>query len=170
MADQSINILNLIANLVTICGCLIAIYVVIHVRRIAERLESVFAPKVGIEGYLNMCALAVENDPDGTCIVDDNGEIVLVNKRLEDISGYHRSELIGGSVETLVPAGAMEAHRHHREGFVTRPSSRPMRGLTLRHKRGRDVAVGINLNRFTDRTGGYTIAKVRVPDDEWQAK
>lgn len=169
MIDWSVNYLNLIANLLTVGGCMVAIYVVVHVRRITERLESVLAPKAGIEGYLNMCQLVVESDPDGTCVVADDGEIVLVNKRMEDISGYHRSELIGQPVEMLVPMSATEEHRHHRESFITRPSSRPMRGLTLRHKRGREIPVGINLNRYTDRTGGYTIAKVRVPDDEWKA-
>lgn len=168
MEDQSINVLNLLANVLTICGCMVAIYVVFQIRRNTARLESVLAPKVGIEGYLNMCALVVDSDPDGTCVVDDNGEIVLVNKSMEDISGYHRSEMVGQPLEMLVPANVTEAHRHHREGFITRPSARPMRGLTLRHKRGRDVSVGINLNRFTDRSGGYTIAKVRVPDDEWK--
>lgn len=167
MADQSINYLNLITNVLTVFGCLTAIYVVVQVRGITKRLEAAIAPKTGIEGFLNMCALVVESDPDGTCVVNDNGEIVMVNKALEDISGYHRSELIGQAVETLVPSSVTDAHRSYREGFVTRPSSRPMRGLMLRHKRGREIAVGINLNRYTDRTGGYTIAKVRVPDDEW---
>lgn len=165
--DQSINYLNLIANFLTIGGCFIAIYVVTQVRSIAQRLEAAIAPKTGIEGFLSMCALVVESDPDGTCVVSDSGEIVLVNKRLEDISGYHRSELIGQPVEMLVPTSATESHKQHRENFVTRPSARPMRGLTMRHKRGKEIAVGINLNRYTDRTGGYTIAKVRVPDEEW---
>lgn len=167
MIDWSVNYLNLIANLLTVGGCMVAIYVVVHVRRITERLESVLAPKVGIEGYLNMCERAVECDPDGTCIVNDDGEIVLVNKSMEDISGYHRSELVGQSIEILVPNEHKAAHPRHREGFVTGPSSRPMRGLRLRHKRGSEIAVGINLNHYRDSSGAYTIAKVRIPDDEW---
>lgn len=138
-----------------------------RVQGIAERLEQVLAPRVGIEGYLNMCERAVECDPDGTCIVNDDGEIVLINKAMEDISGYHRSELVGQSVETLVPNEYRSVHPGHREGFVTGPSSRPMRGLKLRHKRGTEVAVGINLNHYRDASGSYTIAKVRIPDEEW---
>lgn len=167
MPDQSLDIFNVIANVATVFGIVVALYVLLNVRRVSERLELVIAPKAGIEGFLNMCALVVESDPDGTCVASDNGEIVLVNKSFEDISGYHRSELIGQPIEMLVPANVTETHRHHREGFITRPSARPMRGLKLRHKRGWEIEVGINLNRFTDRTGGYTIAKVRVPDGEW---
>lgn len=170
IADQSLDTFNVAANIATFAGGAIGgaiiIYVLIQVRRIAERLEQVIAPKAGIEGYLNMCERVVECDPDGTCIVNDDGEIVLVNKAMEDISGYHRSELVGRVIEMLVPSEYKTAHPRHREGFVTGPSSRPMRGLRLRHKRGTEIAVGINLNHYRDSSGAYTIAKVRIPDDE----
>lgn len=170
LPDQSFDAFNAIANTATVLGVVVAIYVLTQVRRIGERLEQVIAPKVGIEGYLNMCERVVENDPDGTCIVRDDGEIVLVNKAMEDLSGFHRSELVGQSVEILVPDSVKAVHPTHREGFVTGPSSRPMRGLQLRHKRGRLLTVGINLNHYIDTSGGYTIAKVRVPDGDWRRK
>lgn len=156
--------LNLIANLLTIVGVGVALFILVQAKRIAERLEQVMAPRLGIEGYLTMCGQVIEADPDGTCVVNDSGEIVMVNRRLEDISGYHRSELVGESVETLVPASSRIAHVIHREGFTMRPSSRPMRGLSLQHKRGGEIPVEIRLNRYTDATGGFTIAKVRVPE------
>lgn len=166
MADQSFGFFNLIANVATVMGIVVALYVLVKVRGIGERLELVIAPKTGIEGFLNMCAQVVESDPDGTVVVDDSGEIVLVNKRMEEISGYHRSELVGQQVEILVPVTARRDHPQHREGFVVGPSSRPMRGLALRHKRGREVAVGINLNHYVDASGGFTIAKVRAVDND----
>lgn len=162
MLDNLLDVYNVIANSVMIGGGVLAIYIMVQVRRIAERLELVIAPKVGIESFLNTCAQVVESDPDGTCVVADSGEIILVNRRMEDISGYHRSEMVGQSVEMLVPLDVQEGHRGHREGFIMQPSSRPMRGLKLRHKRGKELAVGINLNRYVDSSGGYTIAKVRV--------
>lgn len=167
--QQFIEGFNVIANTATVFGIVVAIYVLIQVRRISGRLESVLAPKTGIEGFLNMCAQVVECDPDGTCIVDDNGEIVLVNKRMEEISGYHRSELLGQRVEILVPEAFRTVHPAHREGFITGPSSRPMRGLKLRHKRGHELAVGINLNHYMDTSGGFTIAKVRTLNEESRA-
>lgn len=158
---------NAIANAANVLGVVVALYVLIKMHRISERLELAIAPKVGIENHLQMCAQVVECDPDGTCIVDDEGRIVLVNKSMEDITGYHRSELVGRLVEILVPDEYKGAHPRHREGFVTGPSSRPMRGVKLKHKRGRDLTVGINLNHYRDSSGGYTIAKIRIPDDEW---
>lgn len=164
---------NAITNAVTLIGgalvSALVIYILVQVWRINERLESVLAPKTGIEGFLNMCAQVVESDPDGTCVVADDGEIVLVNKRMEEISGYHRSEMVGHGVEILVPDAFKQIHPSHREGFITGPSSRPMRGLKLRHKRGHELPVGINLNHYMDTSGGYTIAKVRTLEGDARA-
>lgn len=172
MPDINPDTFNAITNVVTLFGGALLsgliIYILVQVWRISERLEHVIAPKSGIENHLSMCERVVECDPDGTCIVNDDGEIVLVNKSMEDISGFHRSELVGKAIETLVPNAAKADHPRHREGFVMEPSSRPMRGLRLRHKRGREIAVGINLNHYRDTSGGYTIAKVRLPDEEWR--
>jgi PAS domain S-box-containing protein len=160
---QDLGSINLFANVVMLAGCGIGLYVIFQQRRMLRRLETVIAPKVGIEAYLSMCAQVVEADPDGTCVVSDSGEIVMVNEGMENISGYHRSELVGQQVEMLVPDAMRGGHAHHRDSFTMRPSSRPMRGLLLRHKRGMDLPVDIRLNRYTDVTGGFTIAKVRVP-------
>lgn len=171
MLDFDADKFNAVTNVITLIGgagvSALLIYIAMQMWRIIERLEQVLAPKTGIEGFLNMCAQVVESDPDGTCVVDDSGEIVLVNKKLEEISGYHRSQLVGQPVEILVPDEFKGVHPSHRERFITGPSSRPMRGLKLRHKRGHELTVGINLNHYLDTGGGYTIAKVRISDDEW---
>jgi PAS domain S-box-containing protein len=167
--QQIIEGFNVIANTATVFGIVVAIYVLIQVRRISQRLELVIAPKVGIEGFLNMCAQVIENDPDGTCVALDNGEIVLVNKRMEQLSGYHRSELLGQQVEILVPEMYRGVHPSHRDQYLVTTENRPMRGLSLRHKRGKNISVGIELGHFFDASGGYTIAKVRTPKENLQA-
>jgi len=171
MSDYPYDLFNLIANIATVAGVVVALYILvsnrritINVRRIAEQLAQVIAPKTGIESYLNLCAQVVDSDPDGTCVVTDQGKIVLVNRKMEDISGYHRSELMGQPVEILVPLESRRAHTTDRENYIDQPSLRPMRGLQLRHKRGRIVPVEIWLNNFKDSSGGFTIAKVRVPE------
>lgn len=170
--DPTIDTINVAANIATLAGGVfggaIVIYILLQVRRLAKSVADVLAPKTGIENHLAMCAQVVECDPDGTCIVSDDGVIVLVNKSMEDISGYHRSQLVGQSIEILVPDAVKGIHPQHREGFITGPSSRPMRGLKLKHKRGTEIGVGINLNHYRDSSGGFTIAKARIPDDEWR--
>lgn len=162
--DGQLDLLNLVANVVNIGGIVGIVFMLYQLYRLNKRLEMVLAPKTGIEGYLSMCGQVIEADPDGTCVVDDDGEIVMVNARMEHLTGYHRSELVGSSVEMLVPEGFRSEHAANRERFISSPSMRPMRGLKLLHKHGREVDVAIRLNRYLDATGGFTIAKVRVPE------
>ena len=156
--------INFVANVISIAGIALVAYLIYKVFGLTRRMEQVLAPKSGIEGYLAMCGHVVEADPDGLCVVDDDGEIELVNSQLENTTGYHRSELVGQSVEILVPHKLRDGHRQFREHFVSSPSARGMRGLVLQHKRGREVPVAIRLNRYVDSAGGHTIAKVRVTE------
>jgi PAS domain S-box-containing protein len=165
---------NVLANSVMILGGVVIIYGIFQLRQLimqnremSERLEQFLAPKVGIEGFLNMCAQVVECDPDGTCVVaDKDGEIVMVNRRFEEMSGYHRSELVGQPVEIMVPDKHKGVHPSHRENYLASSSNRPMRGLSFRHKRGREIAAGIWLGHFSDPNDGYTIVKMRSVDGE----
>lgn len=157
------GVFNFIANMIMIAGGVIIIYGILVQRKMISRIESVIAPKTGIEAYLNRQAGLVESDPDGLCLVTDDGLIEQVNRRLEEITGYHRSELVGKSVEILVPDSFKNVHPKHREAFMLSSSpARPMRGLSIRHKRGREIPAGIWIGRMMDAAGSYTIAKVRV--------
>ena len=173
IADQSLDAFNVAANIATFVGGglggAVVIYVLIQVRRIAERLEQFLAPKTGIEGFLNLCGQVVEFDPDGVCVVsDESGEIVMVNRRFEEMTGYHRSEVVGQKVEIMLPEEYRPMHPAHREKYLLSPSNRPMRGLSFRHKRGPAVPAGIWLGHFSDPNDGYTIVKMRTPDDDWR--
>jgi PAS domain S-box-containing protein len=44
-----------------------------------------------------------EHAPDALLVVDDQGTVKQANAKSEEAFGYKRSELIGKSVETLVP-------------------------------------------------------------------
>lgn len=163
LLNGDIDAFNLVANLTMIGGGVIIIYGIFVQRRMIRRIESVIAPKAGIEAYLNRQANLVEADPDGLCLVSEDGLIEQINSRMEDITGYHRSELVGRSVEILVPDGFKGAHPGHREDFMLSGSpARPMRGLSFKHKRGKEVKAEIYIARLKDPIGNYAIAKVRV--------
>jgi len=49
--------------------------------------------------------IATEASPNGILLVNGNGDIALVNAHVEELFGYHRDELVGKPVETLVPEG-----------------------------------------------------------------
>ena len=52
----------------------------------------------------------LEDSPDGALLVDAGGTIHYANRRMEDISGYDRADLLGQRVEMLLPVP--EAGRH----------------------------------------------------------
>ncbi len=55
---------------------------------------------------------------DGLVVADRDGTIVLVNELAEQMFGYARDELLGESVEVLVPARVRAAHVLHRLSYI----------------------------------------------------
>lgn len=91
----------------------------------------------------------IESTPDAIFAVDKNGIIVLLNSQTEKIFGYSRGELLGQSVETLVPERFRELHVGHRAKYSSEPRARPMgTGLDLygRRKDGSEFPIDISLS------------------------
>ena len=103
--------------------------------------------------------------PDGVLISDARGRVVYVNPRLEHLSGYRRSELMGRSMEVLVPAGLKTGHREMRNAYMRRPRTRPMgaveRDYRLRRRDGTPLAVDISLAPVERGGQRHVIAVVR---------
>jgi PAS domain S-box-containing protein len=53
--------------------------------------------------------LSFEAAPNGMIVTDHKGVITFVNKQTEKLFGYSRGELIGRSVEVLVPKRFQDA-------------------------------------------------------------
>jgi PAS domain S-box-containing protein len=68
----------------------------------------------------------MESAPDAIVVVNNKGEIVIVNSQLERMFGYSRDEIIGQFVENLVPERFSGKHPLHRLGYFKEPRVRPM--------------------------------------------
>ncbi|MFI0528393.1 MAG: PAS domain S-box protein, partial [Ilumatobacteraceae bacterium] len=78
----------------------------------------------------------VEAMPDGVVIVNESGEMVLVNREMERLLGYSREELLGNNVDMLLPEQLQRSHSAHRSGYQAAPHRRAMgHGLELSARR-----------------------------------
>jgi PAS domain S-box-containing protein len=108
--------------------------------------------------------LLFEAAPDAILVVDTNGVIRMNNKQAERLLEASEGELIGMSVERLVPLAARKRHVELRSGFVRTKHSRPMGvGLSLHAVRldGREFPVEISLSSTDGVSGKETIVVMR---------
>ena len=107
--------------------------------------------------------LVVEAAPYGLLMVDTAGTITMVNPQCEVIFGFTQEELIGRSVEILLPFPYREAHGRHLLTFFANPIRKQMGGLRdlsgLR-KNGTEVPVEIGLTPIQTAAGLHTLATV----------
>eukprot|EP00762_Andalucia_godoyi_P005767 ANDGO_06436.mRNA.1 Histidine kinase 2 len=93
--------------------------------------------------------LAVEAAPNAMIMVDHEGRILLVNSQTEKVFGWLRDELLGNSIEMLIPVRFRGDHPSFRQQFMKHPSTRAMgatRDLSGLHKDGREIPVEVGLN------------------------
>ena len=104
----------------------------------------------------------IESAPDAILQVDSMGLIVLANRTAELVFGYSRDELIGMSVDALVPEAARSGHAAHRQAFEAAGESRPMGlGLDLCAVRRDGTEFPVEISLSPNRTeGGINITAV----------
>ena len=106
----------------------------------------------------------VDAAPDGIVMADERGSILFVNRRTEELFGYGRQELLGRSVEELLPEPLRQVHRAHRTRYRVEPRLRSMgAGLMLfaRRSDGTEFPVEIGLSPLETSEGLRVVAVVR---------
>jgi PAS domain S-box-containing protein len=103
--------------------------------------------------------------PDGLVLSDEKGIIVLVNQQAEAIFGWAREDLIGQSIEILIPRAMRQAHVGLREDFMRSPKRRRMAGerqaLQAQRKDGTVFPVEVDLAPVETDDGVMIAAAVR---------
>lgn len=106
----------------------------------------------------------LEATPDAMVIVDSEGTTVIVNNQTEALFGYPRHELVGRSIDLLVPEPFRAEHPARRREFFEAPRVRPMgsgHDLEARHKDGHTIPVEISLSPVETVEGRFVIAAIR---------
>jgi PAS domain S-box-containing protein len=106
---------------------------------------------------------AVEAAPTAMLIVDSQGRIVLSNKETERQFAYQRDELLGQSVELLVPVRFRHQHTLQRAEFHASPSARRMgmgRDLLGRRHDGSEFPAEIGLTPLETENGLFVVIAI----------
>ena len=110
---------------------------------------------------------------DGVVLSNEDGTLVLANRRAEDMFGYRHGELIGQPVESLVPVGLRAAHITQRAGYAREPVARPMASrarLAGQRKDGSTFPARVSLSPVTTATSRFILAVIRdITEDQPRA-
>ncbi len=105
----------------------------------------------------------LESASEGIVLIDAAGRITLVNHAAERMFGYPRAELLGQTLDVLLPERVRAAHARHRDGYFAEPRVRTMGiGLDLsgRRRDGTEFPVEISLSYVESPDGRVAMAFV----------
>ena len=130
--------------------------------------EGSVGESLRLAGEALLSSSFLEAVPDATLVVNQEGIVLQVNSQVEGLFGYTRDELIGQSVEVLVPDRQRAQHHHHRKQFTDQPKIRRMgAGLDLHGRRrdGSEFPVEISLSPVLTSNGLLVLSAIRDISD-----
>lgn len=107
--------------------------------------------------------IAVEASPNAIVMMDENGNIVLINSQTKKLFGYNRQELMGQSIEMLIPENLeitkIWKERRSKKKVNNRQSWQGHEFSGIR-KSGTKVSVEIGLSPITTPQGKFILASI----------
>jgi PAS domain S-box-containing protein len=104
--------------------------------------------------------MLLEAAPDAMVISDQEGSIVLLNARAEELFGYARDELLRQPVETLIPPTARARHVGHRQEYAADPGPRQLE-VTGKRRDGSEFPAEMTLSGLATDSGSLIVSAIR---------
>ena len=108
--------------------------------------------------------MAVEAAPNAMIMVNQEGNIVLINSEAESMFGYAKEELVGQSISQLVPPSLRSLHHLYMQNYFEAPDRRDMgRGsndLQGQRKDGELFPIEVGLTPITVDKENYIISSI----------
>jgi PAS domain S-box-containing protein len=128
-----------------------------------DRTRAALAESTALQASELRFRALLDEHPNGVVVADDSGRIVFANRLAAELFGRPVGELIGVSVEALMPEGSRTNHANLRRAFAANPVRRPMgsgRELVAARPDGTTFPVEIALSPFQSDGELLTIAVI----------
>jgi PAS domain S-box-containing protein len=102
----------------------------------------------------------IEVCPFSIVVVEPLGKIALANDEAERMFGFAHDELIGQTVDLLVPTSLRAQHARHRSQFAAQPAIRLARNLSGQRKDGTEFPAEVGLNQIPTNEGFLVLAVI----------
>jgi PAS domain S-box-containing protein len=129
-------------------------------KRFLLAIEDITQRKLADERF----RVLLENAPDALVIVNNKGEIILANEQMKNTFGYTKEELIGQSMEILLPQRYRDKHITHRDRYFFTPNIVPMgtlRNLSGMRKDGSEFPIEVSLSPYETPEGMQVLSAIR---------
>lgn len=113
-----------------------------------RRLAAEASVRAATQSGGQRLATVLDASPDAVLVVDGRGRIIHANARAADLFDHDLDELLGSSIDELVPDDVRSRHATLREGYAIGPTQRAMaagQDLRARRRDGTEFPVDIAL-------------------------
>ena len=131
-------------------------------QRVTKRTKALHSEITQSEKMEERLRLVIEAFPVAMIMIDESGDISHANHEAETLFGYLPGDLVGSSIDRLVPDSQRSNHSRHRKSFIDNPSARPMSGrdLLARKRNGDNFPVEVGLNSIVTGDGIIVLCSV----------
>lgn len=107
----------------------------------------------------------VSASPDAVIVVAPDGRIAMASRAVRGLFGYEPGELVGETLEVLLPEEARGRHTAQRDIYAARPEARPMgTGLDLHGRRRDGTTFPVDVSLSPVDLGGSSMVAAFVRD------
>ncbi|MHB1921817.1 MAG: ATP-binding protein [Chitinophagaceae bacterium] len=124
-------------------------------------IQNIKNQLISLESEGNQMNSLFEHATEGIILTNHEGRIILANPASLQLFNYSLGEILGKSIDSLIPSRYLTKHQQYRSDFYHTPSNRTMghgRDLFAQTRDGKEFPVEVSLSYYHQKKDLYVIA------------